>query len=209
MFDIPTNIIIEEEQFGIRNGGDYRMVLDCFSALNDTELSEHVRVIACLMIFYEDFNDMSFMYILDDDTLLKLVQEMYKFFNCGQDEDTHKNSPRLIDWDKDEQLVCSAINKVAGKEVRAVEYMHWWTFIGYYMAIGESALSTVVSIRYKIVHNKKLEKYEKDFKNDNPQYFKWDKKTAEQHQAEDWVLKCGMEVTNGRRKNNYTTWRRI
>lgn len=189
MFDIPTDIVIEDRQFSITEGGDYRMVLDCFSALNDNELTKDERITACLLIFYEDFDSVLDIYMLSEELLVKLVNEMFKFFNCGQLEEMHKNNPRLIDWNKDEQLVCSAINKVAGQEIRAVKYMHWWTFMGYYLAIGESALSTVVSIRYKIVHGKKLEKYEKDFKRDNPQYFKWDKQTVEEHEAQDWVLK--------------------
>ena len=189
MFDIPTNIVIEDRQFNIREGGDYRMVLDCFSILNDIELDKEERIVGCLMIFYEDFDDIMSIYRLPSETLAALTQEMFKFFNCGQEENDTKNSPRLIDWDKDEQLVCSAVNKVAGQEIRAVQYMHWWTFMGYYMAIGDSALATIISIRYKIVHNKKLEKHERDFKRDNPQYFNWDRKTSEQHEAEDWVVK--------------------
>ena len=39
------------------------------------------------------------------------------------------------------------------------------------MAIGESVLSTVVSIRDKIAHHKKLEKWEQDFRRDNSKYF--------------------------------------
>lgn len=194
MFDIPTNIVIEGRQFNIREGGDYRMVLDCFSILNDEQLDKDERIAGCLMIFYEDFDDVRDVFLLNEQLLLELIKEMFKFFNCGQEETDTKNSPRLIDWEKDEQLVCSAINKVACQEVRAVDYMHWWTFIGYYMAIGESSLATVVSIRYKIVHGKKLEKYEKDFKKDNPQYFHWNKKTIEQREAEDYIIKMW---TNG------------
>jgi hypothetical protein len=188
MFDIPTNIVIEDRQFNIREGGDYRMVLDCFSILNDNDLKKDERIIGCLMIFYEDFDSPSDIFWMEEETVKSLITEMFRFFNCGQDEKDVKNSPRLINWEKDEQLVCSAVNKVACQEIRAVKYMHWYTFMGYYMAIGESALATVVSIRHKIVKGKKLEKYERDFKNENPQYFKWDRKTVEEHEAQDWVL---------------------
>ena len=188
MFDIPTNIVIEDRQFNIREGGDYRMVLDCFSILNDTELDKQERIIGCLIIFYEDFDEPIDIYMLEEDLISTLISKMFDFFNCGQPEENRKNSPRLINWEKDEQLVCSAVNRVACQEIRAVKYMHWWTFMGYYMAIGESSLATVVSIRYKIVHGKKLEKYEQQFKKDNPQYFKWDSQTIEEHEAQDWVL---------------------
>ena len=94
---------------------------------------------------------------------------------------------KTIDWEKDSQLISSAVNKVAGQEVRAVEYMHWWTFMGYFNAIGESALSTVVGIRNKIAKGKKLEKYEMEFRRDNPQYFIWDMRTIQQKEEDELI----------------------
>ena len=187
MFDIPKNIVIEDRQFSITEGGDYRMVLDCFSMLNDLELEKQERIIGCLIIFYDDIIDIKDIFMMSDDLIEQLIKKMFWFFNCGQEE-SKRNSPRLINWDKDEQLVCSAVNRVAGKEIRSEEYLHWWTFMGYYLAVGESALSTVISIRYKIIHGEKLEKHERKFREENSQYFNWDNKTAQQHEAEDWVL---------------------
>ena len=55
MFELPINITTQSgDVYGITNKGDYRMVLDCFNALNDTELSEDERVLASLLIFYND-----------------------------------------------------------------------------------------------------------------------------------------------------------
>ena len=93
----------------------------------------------------------------------------------------------MIDWDVDSQLICSAINKIAGKEIRFEPYIHWWTFLGYYMSIGDSVLATVVNIRDKILTGKKLEKHERQFRAENPQYFIWNHKTVEQQEAEQWV----------------------
>ena len=45
--------------------------------------------------------------------------------------------------------------------------MHWWTFFGLYMEIGESTFSTVVSIRDKKRRGKKLEKWEREFYSKN------------------------------------------
>ena len=56
--------------------------------------------------------------------------------------------------------------------------------MGYYISIGESVLSTVVGIRHKIATGKKLEKYEKDFKKDNPNYFNFDYRTSEQREED-------------------------
>ena len=183
MYEIPTKIFIEGEEFPIRNNGDYRMVLDCFKALQDAELNPKERVFCSLLIFYENINSIADINKFPD--LEVAVKEMYNFFNCGKDQSVGKRMKhRLIDWDKDSQMICSAINKVANKEVRAEPYIHWWTFMGYYSAVGESLLSTVLSIRDKLSRGKKLEKYEREFKNENPEYFVWNARTTDDEEAD-------------------------
>ena len=187
MYEIPTQILIGEQSFPVRNNGDYRMVLDCFAALEDIELSKQERVVASLIIFYEDLNDLEDLIIFPDIEIA--VKEMYKFFNCGRLDDNVSIPPyRLIDWEQDEQIICSAINRIANKEIRFESYIHWWTFMGFYTAIGESLLSTVISIREKIITGKKLEKYENKFRLHNPQYFRWNAKTLEEQEAEAEIM---------------------
>ena len=180
MYRLPTKVTVDDLEFNIRERGDFRMVLDCFKALQDEELSEDYRVLASLLIFYNEFNNLEDLREYEPQ-LDYLVKEMYKFINGGEE-----NSPgaerdvSLVDWEQDSQLVCAAINNVANQEIRAVEYLHWWTFLGYYMSIGQSVLSTVVSIRDKIAHHKKLEDWEKEFRKNNPKYFVWRQTAQEQ-----------------------------
>ena len=68
-----------------------------------------------------------------------------------------------MNWEQDAGLIIPAVNKVIGKEVRAISYMHWWTFAGAYMEIGESLFSQVLSIRQKKQKHQKLEKWEQEF----------------------------------------------
>lgn len=179
MYDIPVSVQVGDKQYNIRNKGDFRMVLDCFAALDDEQLTEQERILASVVIFYEDMHSVEDTNKFSDYNTA--VTEMFKFFNCGQEESPGASTNyKLIDWQSDSQLVSSAINNVAGKEIRAEKYVHWWTFMGYYLAVGESALSTVVGIRSKIVKGKKLEKYEQEFRKNNPQYFRWNSKTVEQ-----------------------------
>ena len=187
MYDIPVTIVINDREFPIRCKGDYRMVLDCFSCLNDFELTETERTYGALIIFYEDFNDLEDFIGLDKNSIEALIKAMYNFMECNENP-LHSMPFKTIDWDKDSQMICSAVNKVAHTEVRSLEYLHWWTFMGYFSEVGESVMSTVVSIRTKIKRNKKLEKYEKEFKNHNPHYFNWDSRTAEQKQDEQDIL---------------------
>lgn len=184
MYDIPVSVQVGDKQYNIRNKGDFRMVLDCFVALDDEQLTEQERILACVIIFYEDMHSVEDTNKFSDYNTA--VTEMFKFFNCGQEESPGASTNyKLIDWQTDSQLISSAINQVAGKEIRAEKYIHWWTFMGYYLAVGESALSTVVNIRSKIVKGKKLEKYEQEFRKNNPQYFSWKSKTVSQREQDD------------------------
>lgn len=185
MYELPTTITVNEKVYTIRNRGDYRMVLDCFQVLNDIELSENERILAFLIIFYEDFNDVESVLSLDGEILSELIDSAFLFFSCGQSHTSGETKYKTIDWKTDEQLISSAVNNVAGKEIRVEQYLHWWTFMGYFNAVGESALATVVSIRSKLAKGKKLEKYEQEFKRDNPQYFTWDMRTLQQKEEDE------------------------
>ena len=179
MYNLPTSIKLGDKEFAIREKGDFRLVLDCFKALDDEELSKEERIISCLIIFYEDINNYEDLVLFPD--IVEAVDEMNKFFNCGQQDDVGRRMGyKLINWEQDSQIISSAVNKVAGFETRSCSYIHWWTYMGYYMSVGESVLSTIVSIRNKIKSGKKLEKYEQEFRNENPQFFKWDSRTTQQ-----------------------------
>lgn len=185
MYELPTELEISGEYYAIGKRGDYRMVLDVFSVLEDDSITQSERIIDALIIFYEEFNSLED--VLAYKNLEDFVKAMFKFFNADRQEGNRPDR-KLIDWEQDSALITSAINNVAHKEIRAEDYLHWWTFVGYYMAIGESTLTTIISIRDKIMRNKHLEKWEKEFRKENPQYFVWDSKSVEDKEAEDWVM---------------------
>ena len=183
MYEIPISVKLNDKEYRIRNNGDYRVVLDCFAALQDVDLTEQERIFASLIIFYQDLNSIEEILVRDD--IPDLVIEMYKFFNCGEEDTLGTKVPhKLLDWEQDSQLICGAINKVANTEIRSTPYIHWWTFMGYFSAIGQSLFSTVVNIREKLLTGKKLEKHEREFKRDNPKYFVWNSKSVSDAEAD-------------------------
>ncbi len=187
MYFLQTTVTIEDKVFEIRNKGDFRMVLDCFEALTDTELTEDERVYSAVIIFYEGFNDTDDI-ITHRDIFPQLQKEMMKFLDGGEENivsNTHGH--KVLDWKQDSNLICSAVNGVAKQEIRALDYLHWWTFLSYYQAIGECPLTHIVGIRYKIANGEKLEKYEKKFINENPQYFTRDYRSVEQQEADEYI----------------------
>lgn len=158
-YDLPTTLNVGGKDYEIRT--DYRAILDIIYSQNDPDLSRESKAEVMLEIMYPDYES------IPPGDLAEALEKAVWFIDCGQDMKEAKNRPKLMDWEQDAQMIITAINAQIQQEVRSVPYMHWWTFFGYYMSIGESLFSTVVSIRSKRAHGKKLEKYENDFLREN------------------------------------------
>lgn len=139
---------------------DYRDVLEIIGHLNDAENPELLRWRIAVALFYdcEDF---------PEEHLQEAMEYLSAFISCG--DTTNAPGPKLLDWEQDAQIIVADVNKVAGTEIRAVPYLHWWTFLSYFRAIGEGQLLTLVSIREKIRTGKKLEPWEQEYYHKNPE----------------------------------------
>lgn len=155
--DLPKTLQINDKDYDIR--WDFKSCLLLMNALNDRDLNDYERGIILLKILYKDYES------IPAEHLQEACEQGLWFLNCGNSyEDKHKNQqPPLYDLVKDEQIIFSAINKVAGREIRLDNNLHFWTFMGYFNEIGEGTFATVVSIRDKKRRHKKLEPWEKDF----------------------------------------------
>lgn len=71
--------------------------------------------------------------------------------------------PALMDWQQDAPLIAAGISKAAGQDVRTLPYLHWWSFLAWFDAIGEGSFATVVAIRDKLRRGKRLENWELDY----------------------------------------------
>ena len=181
MYELPTTVPVAGTVYNIRNKADYRVILDVIATCEDAELTNEEQIIIALIIFYDvlDSVESVFETFNTSELLEEALQAMMNFIGCYDDDIGYRTQHKVIDWVQDEQLIVSAINKVARTEIRALEYLHWWTFISYYMAIGECTLSTIVGIRDKIARGKKLDDFEREFKRENPQYFRWKSEQSE------------------------------
>ena len=75
--------------------------------------------------------------------------------------------PKLLDWQQDADAIIAGVNKAAGQEIRSLPFVHWWTFLSWFHAMGEGQLSTLVTIREKLARGKRLEGWEKEFYREN------------------------------------------
>lgn len=183
-WDLPTSLNVGGRNYKIRT--DYRVILDILTAMNDPDIFEPEmteeekqieRALTMLQILYIDFDRMP------PSDWKEASEKACEFIDCGiRDDGTPK--PRLMDWEQDAPIIVPAVNKVCNFDVRSVKYMHWWTFFGYYMEIGECMLSTVVSIRDKKRRGKKLEKWEQEFYRNNKHIVDLRTKKAERSEEE-------------------------
>lgn len=142
-----------------RINADYRDVLEVISHLQNPDALTG-RYVA-LSLFYEDFESMP------KADYPQAMEELARFINLGEDPEEGPAPPRTIDWEQDRRVIVSEINKVAGLEVRALPFLHWWTFMGWFGAIGEGQLSALVALREKLRRGKKLEPWEQDYYRQN------------------------------------------
>ena len=161
IFDLPNEV-----EFGGRSwriNTDFRDVLRVLTAFEDVDLPDEEKAYICLQNLYPDLDQ------IPTEDLQAAFDEAIRFIDAGQQATEEGPSPRTMDWNQDAPLIFSAVNRSAGFEVRAVEYMHWWTFVGFFMEIRDTTFATVLGLRQKKFgkHRKKLEKHEQEFWNNN------------------------------------------
>lgn len=171
---LPESIEIAGTEYRIRT--DFRAVIDILTACSDPELTEQEKTQVLFEILYVDYEKIPYEHIQE------AIQKANDFIDFGVKDDG-RSRVRLMDWEQDVSILAPAVNKVLGQDVRSSKNLHWWTFIGAYMEVGDSLFSQVVNIRNKKAKGKKLEKYEQEFYRTNKHLV--DFKTKEQHIPEE------------------------
>lgn len=184
VWELPKTITVGGIEYAIRT--DYRVVLDALTAMNDPDLflpdaTENecawIRMNTLLIIMLKDYDNLPL------DNHAEACERLIDFIDCGMKDDG-KKKPHTMDWEQDAAIIIPAINRVQGTEIRALPYLHWWTFMGAYMEIGECLFAQVVHIRQKKQKHQKLEKWEKDFYNANRNIIDLKKKISKEQEKE-------------------------
>lgn len=138
---LPTRLEVGGKAYPIHS--DYRDILDILHRLNDASEPEFIRWRVALALFYEGD--------LPRSDYPEAMQKLADFLNCGQTL-PRSPAPPLLDWEQDAPLIAADINKAAGCEVRALPYLHWWTFMAWFNSIGDGQLATLLRVRSKLHH---------------------------------------------------------
>ena len=132
---------------------DFREILEIIEYLEDPDLPEYIRWRVAMALFFDGE--------MPQEHYAEAMQYLADFISY--DSGTANAGYKLLDWKQDAAVIVADVNKVAGMEIRNVKYIHWWTFLSWFKAIGEGQLSTLVSIRDKLKRGKKLESWEQEY----------------------------------------------
>lgn len=155
---LPTAAVLGGRRIEINS--DYRDVLRVLSWLGGergVEYTPEERWYIALRLFYRNFAAM------DEALYGEAAAYLSEFLAGGKPQERGVPTPKLLDWEQDAALIVAAVNRVAGCEIRALPYLHWWSFLAWFTDIGEGAFATVVAIRAKRAGGKKLEKWEQEY----------------------------------------------
>lgn len=158
---LPKFVEIGGVPYDIRS--DYRDIREIMIAMNDKELTEAERIEVALTIFYPNASE------IPPEHIQEALDRLPWFINCGNPESgQRKKIPKLIDWEKDFSVIVSPINKIIGTEIRALEYLHWWTYRAAWDEIPpDCTWAQIVRIRNKRARNKPLDKSEAQWYREN------------------------------------------
>ena len=174
--DLPTYVTIKDIPYPINT--DFRVVIQAILPFTDPELTDGEKLYKFLSVLFVDFDS------IPESDYKEAIEAAVAFVDNGlEDEQNKKPAPRTVDWEQDEQIMLPAINKVAGFDVRTREYLHWWSFLGYYLEIGEGVFAQVVPIRSKKARHVDLEKHEKEFYKKNKSLCDLKPKISKEEQA--------------------------
>ena len=185
--ELPEHLTVGDTDYHIRS--DYRNVIQVFEAFNDEDMEDWEKWVVAFWNLFEDFTCI-------DDVLEAIengfpvedaIKQINWFITAGKAQGKNAELP-VFDWEQDEQIIFSSVNKVLGVfvDVRTIPYMHWWTFLGYFNEIGEGEFSFISGIRHKLNKCQKLERHEKEFLNNNKDRVTLKKRmTKEEREAEE------------------------
>jgi hypothetical protein len=193
---LPEVLTVGGEDYPIR--ADYRNILQVFEAFQDPDLQPEEKWIVAIYLLIEDFScaDDVLQAAQDGFSLEDAINQISWFISVGHPERQVLELP-TYNWKQDEQMIFSAVNKVAGRETRELEYLHWWTFLGYFNEVGEGLFRDIVRIRYKLNKGKKLDKDEKEFFSHNKELVLMKKPLTKEEQEQEDAYKSLLDEVLG------------
>ena len=151
-WQLPRQVSFGEKAYPFH--GDFRDILEIIAYLDDPALPEFIRWQIALRLFYRE--------PIPGEHQNQAMEYLARFLTGGVEE-TGRPGPKRLDWQQDADLIVADVNRVAGQEIRALPFVHWWTFLSWFHGIGDGQVATLVRLREALAKGRKLEDWEKEY----------------------------------------------
>lgn len=183
LWNLPTALTVGGKEYPI--AWEYREVLRVMALLADESKPLWHRWFGAVGCFYKA--------PIPTPQLTEACEKMGDFVTMGV---PGTPGPKLFDWQADAPEIISDINRVAGFEVRK-ECLHWWTFLGWFRAIGEGQLSFLVGLRSKLARGEKLTPAEQEYMRLQPHRIRLQRPADPEKQRLEALLNGQWKMDNG------------
>jgi len=142
----PETVPIDGIEYKINTG--FRGCLLTIAAIGAKELTQYEKADILLDNMYDEIPP----------DIVQAIEKAIWFLSGGREPDG-KEHPKLCDFDRDADMIYSAMLK-KGVDLDAID-MHWWTFLSHYEELPESGFTRVVYLR---VQNKRGKLTKEEYK---------------------------------------------
>lgn len=171
-WELPKSAVIAGKPYDLHT--DFRDILEIIGYLNG-DLPEFIRWQVALALFYVQ---------PVEEAAAGEAMRYLAWFLSGGEEEPQRPGPKLFDWEHDAAAIVSDVNLVAGQEIRAMAYLHWWTFLSWFHGIGQGQMAALVALRSKLQKGQKLTEQEREFYRQNKTRVDLPKRRSPEEEAE-------------------------
>jgi hypothetical protein len=138
------NILLDElpqyTKSGLQIRTDFRESIKFELLMQDRNLSEDVKIMQALQLYYYDPNKITDIKKAIDDILwfYKCGKEMQENNSINYEESTQEKTKQIYSYEFDDEYIFSAFLEQYGIDLNEIEYMHWWKFKALFNSLNEN-----------------------------------------------------------------------
>lgn len=138
------NILLDElpqyTKSGLQIRTDFRESIKFELLMQDRNLSEDVKIMQALQLYYYDLDKIT--------DIKKAIDDILWFYKCGKEmqesnsredeETTQEIKKQIYSYEFDDEYIFSAFLEQYGIDLNEIEYMHWWKFKALFNSLNEN-----------------------------------------------------------------------
>lgn len=138
-----NNILLDElpqyTNSGLKIRTDFRESIKFELLMQDHNLSEEVKIMQALQLYYYDISKIT--------DVRQAVQDILWFYRCGKIiensnkegyEERQEDAKQIYSYEFDDEYIFSAFMEQYGIDLNEIEYMHWWKFKSLFNSLNEN-----------------------------------------------------------------------